>query len=185
MSVFVNAKDDHGKITSSENPLAVVTYEAGLNQQFPAPGSDPVLVDLDSISAGDWGGKSTLQKNQPFPLVIRMEAIDTSASSSGSSSTSSNRRLDTNDVGGVLPAWICAQTTFAQMQRTSPDGAVPVTQDIWKAHHVLQKIWIRGQNYELQEIYGMEAGRPAGDVVEGVEAGEVSPHSSWFMRLIT
>lgn len=41
----------------------------------------------------------------------------------------------------------------------------------------MQKIWIRGQTYELQEIYGMEAGRPAGDVVEGVEAGEVRDKS--------
>jgi E3 ubiquitin-protein ligase MGRN1 len=174
VSVFVNARDDHGKIITSEKPLAVLSYGAGLNQQFPAPGSDPVLVDLDSITAGDWGGKTTLQKYQPFPLVIRMEALDTASSNSGTSSSSpSAQTLEAIDVGGVLPAWVCAQTTFAKMQRTHPDGAVPVTQDVWKAHHVMQKIWIRGQNYELQEIYGMESGKPAGDVVEGIEAGEV------------
>lgn len=169
VSVFINARDEHGRIKSSEQTLAVVSYDVGLNQQFPAPGAEPVLIDLDSIAAGDWGNKATLLKNQPFPVVIRIEALDPSTAG-GSSSSSSSQSLNVVEVGGFLPTWVCAQTTFAQMQRTKPDGAVPVTQGIWQAHHVLQKIWIRGQNYELQEIYGMEAGRPAGDVVDGVEA---------------
>lgn len=205
VSVFANAKDVGSRIVSSEAPLAVFTYDRGLDQKFPPMDSSPVTISGSSILAGKWstaapppaasfsGGPSPQLQQMQFPLVIRIEAVapkgteggggeggrgppisglsslSLSASSSSAAAAAPPRMLEAVEVGGELPVWVQAQTTFAFVQKVQDAAG-----DVWTARHVIQKIWVKGTSYELQEIYGMEPGKPAGGAGGGGTAsGEV------------
>eukprot|EP00883_Tetradesmus_obliquus_P014521 jgi/Sobl393_1/7589/SZX64469.1 len=69
------------------------------------------------------------------------------------------------EVGGSLPAWVQAQTTYAKL-RKDDEGH-------WRLQILKQKIWVGGVSYELQEIYGMDSNRLNGsNVAEDVEGRE-------------
>jgi hypothetical protein len=65
-------------------------------------------------------------------------------------------------VGGALPPWAQAQSTYAKLVRADEGH--------WGLQILKQKIWVSGVSYELQEIYGMEASRAAG-VAAGTPVG--------------
>jgi hypothetical protein len=69
------------------------------------------------------------------------------------------------EVGGPLPPWAQAQTTYAKL-RKDDEGH-------WRLQILKQKIWVGGTSYELQEIYGMDSNRLNGSAVnEDVEGRE-------------
>jgi hypothetical protein len=70
------------------------------------------------------------------------------------------------EIGGALPSWAQAQTTYAKL-RKDDDGH-------WGLQILKQKIWVNGTSYELQEIYGMDSNRLNGTpmVTEDVEGRE-------------
>jgi hypothetical protein len=73
------------------------------------------------------------------------------------------------EVGGALPAWAQAQSTYARLKQDDEGH--------WGLQILKQKIWVNGVSYELQEIYGMEAtrtgGTAAGTEALGVPADDV------------
>lgn len=78
--------------------------------------------------------------------------------------------MDDVVVGGELPQWVQSQTTYAWVEHEGEE---------WVARVVKQKIWVKGESYELQEIYGMEqnkataVGMPANmEGLEDVEGNE-------------
>eukprot|EP00879_Flechtneria_rotunda_P025065 GHRR01026604.1.p1 GENE.GHRR01026604.1~~GHRR01026604.1.p1 ORF type:complete len:151 (-),score=26.01 GHRR01026604.1:959-1411(-) len=71
------------------------------------------------------------------------------------------------EVGGPLPVWAQAQTTYAKLKKDD--------EGCWALQILKQKIWVHGTSYELQDIYGMESNRvdgsttPAAEDVDGRE----------------
>lgn len=145
----MNSKDDaiRNRVISQYAPLAVVQYDKGTDLKFPAPGAAPVIINSTCIK--DW----TSMPADRFPIVVRLEALTDEGRAQG-------RTFNSVEVGGELAPWLQSQTTYARMQRLD-DGA-------WAPNNVTQKLWFNGQIFEVQEIYGLEQGRPAeGQVVEG------------------
>ncbi|GAX83038.1 hypothetical protein CEUSTIGMA_g10464.t1 [Chlamydomonas eustigma] len=159
VSVFVNAKDDSvkkNKLNSPEAPLAVYNCEKGLEQKFP-PSSSASVRPITTTMMTDWKQMAAAWQTSACPIVIRIEALTDEG-------RAESRSIESVEVGGEVPQWIQSQTTYARLQRQD--------NGMWTASNVTQKIWVKGSLYELQEIYGMEAGRPV-DVVDGEELDDV------------
>lgn len=122
-----------------------------IDQKFPAVPVSSSKLRLHTLPAATTHGWSSMPPDQ-FAVVVRLEALTDEGRAAG-------RSLDSVPPGGALPVWVQAQTTYARMQRLE-DGS-------WTASNVTQKLWVQGSVFELQEIYGMEPGRPA-EVVDGV-----------------
>lgn len=89
-----------------------------------------------------------------YPIIIRLEALTQEGQGEG-------RSLSGLQPGCELPYWVQSQSTYAKLVKEE-DGRVGI--------RVLeQKIWVRGEAYELQEIYGMEQNR--GGAAGGGAAG--------------
>lgn len=152
VSVFTNARDEANCVTTQDMPVAVVPYAKGIDQKFPAVPASSSKLRLHTLPAATTQGWASMPPDQ-FALVVRLEALTEEGRAQGKS-------LDSVPPGGALPIWVQAQTTYARMQRQE-DGS-------WTASNVTQKLWVQGSVFELQEIYGMEPGRPV-EVADGIE----------------
>ncbi|WIA39222.1 hypothetical protein OEZ86_005346 [Tetradesmus obliquus] len=133
-------------------------YPKGMDHQFPPPG-DALLLQQHGISLRQHDPELlSLAAGDSYPLVVRLEALTEQAVAEG-------RQLPQMEVGGSLPAWVQAQTTYAKL-RKDDEGH-------WRLQISKQKIWVGGVSYELQEIYGMDSNRLNGsNVAEDVEGRE-------------
>ncbi len=78
--------------------------------------------------------------------MIRLEALTDEG-------RAAQRTLESLEPGCELPDWVQAQTTYARIvQEHEGELALRI---------IKQKIWYKGDSYELQEIYGMERGTRA------------------------
>lgn len=109
-----------------------------------------MLVDASALK--DW----LKMPEDRYAVVVHLEALTDEG-------RAQNKSLDSVQVGAEAPQWVQSQTTFAKMQRHEDGTWVPST--------VLQKICFKGKVFELQEIYGMEQGRPA-ETVDGFDEVE-------------
>lgn len=124
------------------------------------------LRDLLAASSNQGGQGGQQGQGQPqgdatvFPLIIRLEALTDEG-------RTENRSLASLAPGAELPQWVQSQTTYARIVRED-DGSLGV-------RVIKQKIWVKGESYELQEIYGMEQNRgvaigtPAAGPADGFE----------------
>ncbi len=98
-----------------------------------------------AAAAGADGGPAAAQAAQAqstsYALVIRLEALTEEGRQSG-------RQLESLEPGCELPEWVQAQSTYVRLVRDD-DGHLG-------ARVLKQTIWVKGESYELQEIYGME-----------------------------
>lgn len=146
ISTFVMCREDKKvacKLTaSSSGSREPVMYQAGLNQQFPASDEAALMHTLNISAHGhqQWLG----QEPDIFPLVVRVDCLTAEARSQG-------RSLEQAPVGDSLPSWLNAQTTYCKLQPHEEGG--------WGAQVLMQKIWVQGTSFELQEIYGLEQNR--------------------------
>lgn len=131
-----------------------------LEQRFSAPQH---TVDPATVTAVHHPPPGTpLPKDMTFPLIIRMEALTDEG-------RAQSKSLEEVPVGGELPPWVQSQTTYAWVEK---DG------EEWVARVVKQKLWVKGEQYELQEIYGMEqsrapaVGMPAVEGFEDIDGNE-------------
>jgi hypothetical protein len=104
-----------------------------------------------------------------FAVVIRLESIapeEAGAGGAGGAATAppAPRSLRDAPVGGPLPPWVQAQTTYARLAPCADDPTG------WRLVILKQKIWVRGVSYELQEIYGMEQQQGGGGAAAGAAA---------------
>ncbi|GFH08487.1 zinc finger protein, RING-type [Haematococcus lacustris] len=166
--IALNAAEETRKgccLRSEASLPPALAYDKGLEQKFPR--SDEVvpaaltlpqsrLQELLSLPAG----------GDRMPVVIRLEALTDEGRADG-------RDLHSLEPGSELPHWVQTQTTYARVLREE-DGSLGL-------RVVKQKIWVKGEAYELQEIYGMEQnkgvamGLPAtatGDGLEEVDGNE-------------
>jgi len=145
---FVNAREDSKCKITCQRPAnrPAVSYGKGLEQKFPP--ADAAAAAAHAVDAGELASTSRplpppgqqLPKDTVYPLVVRMEALTDEGRAQG-------KVLEEVAPGGELPPWVQSQTTYAWVER---DG------EEWVARVVKQKIWVKGEAYELQEIYGME-----------------------------
>ncbi|KAJ9526258.1 hypothetical protein QJQ45_009736 [Haematococcus lacustris] len=166
--IALNAAEETRKgccLRSEASLPPALAYDKGLEQKFPR--SDEVvpaaltlpqsrLQELLSLPAG----------GDRMPVVIRLEALTDEGRADG-------RDLHSLEPGSELPHWVQTQTTYARVLREE-DGSLGL-------RVVKQKVWVKGEAYELQEIYGMEQnkgvamGLPAtatGDGLEEVDGNE-------------
>eukprot|EP00775_Hariotina_reticulata_P014623 gene14623-14759_t len=144
-------------IATTPQPRPSAYYANGMDLQFP---SDEVLGLQHVISLTQHSPDLlTLARGDSYPLIIRLEALTDQAVAEG-------RQLQQMELGGALPSWAQAQTTYAKL-RQDDDGH-------WGLQILKQKIWVNGTSYELQEIYGMDSNRLNGAPVlaEDVEGRE-------------
>ncbi|KAF6252455.1 zinc finger, C3HC4 type-domain-containing protein [Scenedesmus sp. NREL 46B-D3] len=145
-------------------------YPKGMDHQFPLPG-DVALLQQHRISLQEQDAELLcLAAGDGYPLVIRLEALTEQAAAEGRQLQQAAKGLGTlsglqMEVGGPLPPWAQAQSTYAKLRRDEEGG--------WRLQILKQKIWVAGTSYELQEIYGMDSNRLNGSaVVEDVEGRE-------------
>eukprot|EP00955_Chlamydomonas_euryale_P064786 359072-Chlamydomonas_euryale.AAC.6 len=153
VSVFINARDgkDRNTLSYEGDVLAVAQYEQGINQAFPPAGGAPTAVPPGAMAR--WASMPP----GLYALAIRLEALTDDGRAHGHS-------IDFVEAGGELPEWVQSQTTYVQLVR-GDNG-------VWHASHVLQKLWINGSTFELQEIYGLEPSRGSASAAGG-DAGLV------------
>ncbi|GIL72755.1 hypothetical protein Vretimale_4462 [Volvox reticuliferus] len=152
VTTFVCAHEDPRKackITSQFPPASAISYPRGLNHKFPntstAAASGHVVNTTSSrVSAREL----TSVSNDTFPVIIRLEALSEEGAAEG-------RSLESLEPGCELPGWVQSQTTYAKLVKED-DGS-------WGLCMIKQKIWVKGTAYELQEIYGMEQNKAAGN----------------------
>jgi hypothetical protein len=93
---------------------------------------------------------------EAVPVVVRLEAVTDEGRAEG-------RTMEGLEPGCELPSWVQSQTTYARVVKEE-DGTLGL-------RVLKQKIWVKGESYELQEIYGMEQNR---GVAMGTPTGPVS-----------
>jgi hypothetical protein len=90
------------------------------------------------------------------PVVVRLEALTDEGRAEG-------RSMEGLEPGCELPHWVQSQTTYARVVKEE-DGSLGL-------RVMKQKIWVKGESYELQEIYGMEQNR---GVAMGTPTGPIT-----------
>ncbi|KXZ56576.1 hypothetical protein GPECTOR_1g518 [Gonium pectorale] len=159
VTTFVCAREDvtrSCRITSPFPAAPAVSYPKGLNHKFPGPGVSGHVINTVRAPAREL----TSVTSDVFPVVIRLEALNADIAA-GAAGTSDAHSLSSLEPGCELPAWVQSQTTYARLVKED-DGA-------WGLRVIKQKIWVKGTAYELQEIYGMEQGKPGGSAEDGYE----------------
>lgn len=169
-SAYEEARSAGGTIrtTASSNAVFRHHYPAGLGHTFTLPMSEGVCPENIVRSEG------------VHPLVIRLEAVPHTPSSSNSSSAAGQQNNDVDAMndgnvpsatvtealpeppGCALPRWVQAQTTYAGLHKSS-------NSDEWEATVSCQTIAVDGKTYHLQDIYGIEdaAGTVGGTPLPG------------------
>ncbi|GBG71540.1 hypothetical protein CBR_g8958 [Chara braunii] len=82
-----------------------------------------------------------------YPLIVRLETVPKNPPPDAPS-------RENAPPGEMLPKWVQAQTTYAVIEKRG---------DTWGARVLKQKLWVSGQVYELQEIYGIDNGGGGGE----------------------
>lgn len=124
-------------------PGPPVMYDKGMDRKFPPEDSRLAAAHQLNTAAVPYRDLSQSTGEHTFPLIIRLEALTDRGREAG-------RSLESVEVGGSLPPWVQSQTTYAKFVK---EGST------WSVRVLKQKIWVEGEGYELQEIYGMEGNR--------------------------
>lgn len=129
-----------------------------LDHKFPPADSGLAsshTIDLTRVPASSL----TSPAADAFPLIVRLEALTDRGRAEG-------QRLESLQPGAALPGWVQSQTTYAKLVKGDDGG--------WEVRVLKQKIWVEGQSYELQEIYGMEQNKaaPGAEGFEDVDGNE-------------
>ncbi|KAF5838659.1 hypothetical protein DUNSADRAFT_2423 [Dunaliella salina] len=168
VTTFVHAREDshqNCKISVQGSPAPPVYFSKGLGQRFP-PDAPSDVQSQHSVHLGKhylndlcfYAPSPPTATSRTFPLIIRLEALTDEG-------RAEQRSLDGLQPGCELPHWVQSQSTYAKLV-TEEDGSIGI--------RVLeQKIWVRGESYELQEIYGMDQAQGA-----ATSANPASPHQT-------
>lgn len=144
VSTFLLATEDPSQscriIAAAPASRSPALYPKGMNHHFP-PDDTTARQHMISLTTHS-PDLLTLTQGDSYPLIIRMETLTEQAAAEG-------RQLQQLELGAALPLWIQAQTTYAKLHKDE-DGH-------WGLQIIKQKIWVNGNSYELQEIYGMES----------------------------
>mmetsp|Transcript_10892 Transcript_10892/g.18893 ORF Transcript_10892/g.18893 Transcript_10892/m.18893 type:complete len:397 (-) Transcript_10892:1559-2749(-) len=157
VATFVLAREDTRqscKITTSVPVSPYIIYEQKLEHKFPPDGlpAGQHCIDLARVSVEDLLAASTADTKAPpvsvgqqvFPLIVRLEALTDEGRAEG-------RTMRGLEPGCALPPWVQSQTTYAKVIKDE-DGTLHL-------RVLKQKIWVKGESYELQEIFGIEQNR--------------------------
>lgn len=126
-------------------------FEKGLGQKFrQSPGTGCKLSKFDEKDLMKGG------EDNVFPLVIRMETLPKSP-------PADEPPRDSLPLGAPLPKWVHSQITQAIIEKKEDDA--------YQVRVVKQIIWIAGERYELQEIYGIENSGGGGNF-DGTDSGK-------------
>lgn len=156
ITTFVNATEDLRKgckITTPTVPAPGISFGKGLEQAFPPVdhvSSSQHVLDLRQHTLSDLLTLGSTPGTQTFAILIRLEALTDEG-------RQSQQNLDALDVGCEQPDWVQSQTTYARLTKEE-DGEIGL-------RIIKQKIWFKGEAYELQEIYGMERNARGGVVM--------------------
>jgi hypothetical protein len=125
----------------------------------PPASNTTTAASASAATSTTTGGDAAAAASWPrYAVLVRLEALTEEGRAEG-------RSLSELPPGAPLPHWVQSQTTYARLVQES-DGSMAL-------RVIKQKIWVRGEAYELQEIYGMERNRPgAGAAASGGGGGE-------------
>eukprot|EP00270_Netrium_digitus_P007072 TRINITY_DN2049_c0_g2_i1.p1 TRINITY_DN2049_c0_g2~~TRINITY_DN2049_c0_g2_i1.p1 ORF type:complete len:267 (+),score=59.13 TRINITY_DN2049_c0_g2_i1:192-992(+) len=156
--IFFVAKEGEGCSFTPLHPnkfsLQRIPFSAGLGLEFrqePGTGVDLAAFEESELLAE---GKSV------YPLVIQMETDPKNPP------PDANPHLE-EPPGAKLPPWIHCQTTYAVLEKEKTEEGKGAD---WNVRPLKQRVWVGGQRYELQEIYGMASSD--GEAEDGLDVGK-------------
>lgn len=152
VSIFLMAQETKqtGRITAKSTAGTHVLYDAGMNLKFPPADATELdhCIDTRRHSLEEMHSANT--ETNTFPLIIRLETL--------AQPDSEEHSLTEQEPGAILQPWTQSQTTYALLGKDGGDVQV-----------VKQKIWVGGNLYELQEIFGL---------VEAASSSDDASHST-------
>lgn len=148
-TTFVLASEEPSKqgcklSTAAQAPAPGIQYQQGMGLSFPGSNAPREAVMQHVVDLSLYEGQEDSMcaaKGDTYPLIVRLETISDRGAKEG-------HRLEELVPGGEQKPWVQSQTTFAKLHKEE-DGS-------WGVRAIKQKIWVDGQSYELQEIYGLE-----------------------------